>query len=160
MPKRSPKSPSLEVTVKLAMLHTIANTIYPSTARKIREAAANAIDNGASWFIIHADRETNTLSLFDNGNGITKGRFKEIFKNLGVGLLKGGPEERLSYFGLGLISIFRLGKKAKIFTKPHGEKKTLCLDVDTDKIFDTKIEKEPIGFLSQCIKLSDELAGA
>jgi len=57
MPGKVLKNTSLKITVKLAILHTIANTIYPSTARKIREAAVNAIDNNASWFIIHADRE-------------------------------------------------------------------------------------------------------
>jgi hypothetical protein len=156
MRKKDLRNPSLKVAVKLAILHTIANTIYPSTARKIREAVANAMDNKATWFIISADRETNTLSLFDNGNGITRDRFREIFTNLGFGLLKGGPEDKLSYFGLGLISIFRLGKKARIFTKPQQEKYTLCLDVDTEKIFDPDNEKKPIDFLKQCIKLRND----
>lgn len=156
MAKRSPKDSSLDISVKVAILHTIAKTIYPSAARKIREAVANAMDNEATWFIVYADRETNTLSLFDNGNGITRKRFEEIFKSLGYGLLKGEAGDKLSYFGLGLMSIFRLGKRAKIFTKPVGENDTLCLDVETSKIFDPKNEDEPIDFLKKCIKLTTD----
>ena len=154
MTRKSTTDSTLDISVKVAILHTIAKTIYPSAARKIREAVANAMDNEATWFIIHADRETNTLTLFDNGKGITKKRFEEIFKSLGYGLLKGVAEDKLSYFGLGLMSIFRLGKKAKIFTKPIGENNTLCLDVETSKIFDKQNEDKPIEFLKKCIRLT------
>lgn len=146
----------LDISVKVAILHTIAKTIYPSAARKIREAVANAMDNEATWFVIYANRETNTLSLFDNGNGITRERFEEIFKSLGYGLLKDVANSKLSYFGLGLMSIFRLGKKAKIFTKSISENVLLYLDVETSKIFDKKNEDKPIDFLKECISLTTD----
>lgn len=156
MGKKTTQNNKLDIDVKIAILHTIAKSIYPSASRKIREAIANAMDNNATFFIVNANRETNTLSLYDNGNGIKRNRFQEIFKSLGYGLLKGDPEEKLSYFGLGLMSIFRLGKSAKIFTRPDGEKATLCLEVETSKIFDPGNEDKPIDFLKECIKLTTD----
>ena len=126
------KIPALDISVKVAILHTIAKSIYPSTTRKIREAIANSLDNNASWFILYADREARTLSLFDNGHGITKDKFKDIFNSLGYGLLR--YETKLSYFGLGLISIFQLGERAKIFTRAIDQDDILCLDVKASEI--------------------------
>ena len=82
----------LNVAVKVGIIHTIADTIYASTARKIREAVANSLDNEASWVIVQADRPTKTLTIYDNGNGITKDLFEEIFQSLGYGLKKEGGE--------------------------------------------------------------------
>ena len=156
MTKKKKEILTLDIDVKIAILHTIAKSIYSSAARKIREAVANAIDNNARLVVIFADRENQTLTLFDNGNGINKKRFEIIFKSLGYGLFKSQQDPKLSYFGLGLMSIFRLGKKAKIFTKSINEKKTLCLNVETAKIFAPENENKSINFLEECISLSTD----
>lgn len=146
--------PELRVEMKIGILHTIAKSIYESPERKIREAVANSIDNQASLFVCFADPSTRTLSLFDNGTGITKKRFQEIFSNLGYGLAK---EElsSLSYFGLGLMSIIQLGKKATIFTRSINEKTILKLQIDTKTIFDKDNEKKPLSFIEKCIPLEE-----
>lgn len=144
----------ISVGMKVGILHTIAESIYESPERKIREAVANSVDNGASLFVIFADPSTKTLSLFDNGRGITEERFKEIFTNLGYGLSK-DELHSLSHFGLGLMSIIRLGKKAKIYTRSIKEKKLLRLSINTEKIFDKSNEKQSLNFIEQCVSLSE-----
>ena len=141
------------VDMKIGILHTIANSIYASTEGKIREAVANAMDNKASWFIIMVDPTANKISLLDNGSGITENRFKQIFSILGLGLSK-FDHESLSYFGLGLMSIIRLGKRAKIYTHTVEINKTMIVKIDAEKIFDRINEDKGIGFLSECIEMA------
>lgn len=140
----------LHVDVKVGILHTIADAIYPTPAGKIREAVANAHDNNATWIVIYADRTAGTLSLFDNGSGITSERFKSIFESIGLGLL-GNVDGRLSYFGLGLMSIFKLGRQVKIFTRPIRQSSSLLVDVKADAIFDPANKDKSISFLDECV---------
>ena len=140
------------VEVKVGILHTIAKSIYGSTDGKIREAVANAIDNEASKIIILADPSCNRLSLFDTGNGISKTRFSEIMRSIGLGLNK-DDSTSLSYFGLGLMSIFQLGCTAKIYSK--SKQGVFSCTVDVEKIFKKENEHEPISFLTTCITVSD-----
>ncbi len=93
-----PPETKVDVNVKVGILHTIADAIYGTAAGKIREAVANSRDNSASWVVINVDRTTRTMSIFDNGSGITKERFQEIFESIGYALPLPGPEKKISYF--------------------------------------------------------------
>ncbi|HUU30377.1 MAG TPA: ATP-binding protein [archaeon] len=146
---------NLNVDVKVGILHTIADAIYATPAGKIREAVANARDNVATWIIILVDQTRKSICIFDNGSGITKKRFQEIFESIGYGMLKHEPKKKLSYFGLGLMSIFQLGDKVKIFTCPQGEKEMHLLEVDTQAIFNTDNEDKSISSLKDSIFLKE-----
>jgi hypothetical protein len=152
MPKS--KIVKLEVDVKIGILHTIANAIYSTTAGKVREAVANALDNEATFVIIILDQSSKSLCIFDNGNGITDDRYQLIFKSIGYGLLHNHPDVKLSYFGLGLMSIFQLGKKVRVFTRPKGQNEISMLDVDTQTIFDIKNKEKSLSSLEDSITLS------
>jgi hypothetical protein len=151
----SESAANIDIDVKVGILHTIANAIYATPAGKIREAVANATDNQASWIVIVADQTTNTLIIYDNGQGISAARFQEIFKSIGHGLLSAISETKLSYFGLGLMSIFQLGKKVKIFTSPKGQKNKVGLLVESDNFFDESNRERSIKELRDFIKFID-----
>lgn len=144
---------NIPVDVKVGLLHTIAKAIYATPVGKVREAVANARDNKATWTVIIADRVTNSLCIYDNGHGIKQERFQEIFKSIGYGLLSADPQTKLSYFGLGLMSIFQLGDKISLFTKPPDEGKILLLKVDTKSIFDEENKGNSISELRNYITL-------
>ncbi len=156
--KKSRRQQELNFDVKVGILHTIAEAIYSTRGGKIREAVANARDNEASWIIIIVDQTMRSLHLFDNGTGISEKRFHEIFKSIGYGLLRNADDKKLSYFGLGLMSIFQLGKKVKMFSRPCGEKQIYKLEVDTASIFSEGNEDNSISSLKTFISLheSDE----
>lgn len=154
MPKKHPP-----VKVKVKILTTVAKSIYSETLTKIREAVTNSIDNHASRFLFSLEKKKDTdayvLSLFDNGNGITKSRFEEILQSIGYGLHidEPHPEKYYSFFGLGLMSIFQLGKKITIITKPKNSNELNKLEVDSEKIFSKEMEKESIEKLTDCFVL-------
>ncbi|HBG34436.1 MAG TPA: hypothetical protein DDX01_03640, partial [Holosporales bacterium] len=124
----------IKVNVKAGLVTTIANSVYSSALMKVRESISNSIDSKATrclfFFKVCDENGENIskLSLLDNGHGITTDRFVEIFESIGCGL------ERLdanaySYFGLGLMSIFKLGKKVSIVSKSEdGEIKKVFID--------------------------------
>ena len=142
-------SANLKVDVKVGILHTVAENIYATPAGKIREAVANSIDNEATWVVLVADPPTKTLCIYDNGIGITSSRFHEILENIGYGLFPPEPVPKMSYFGLGLISIFRLGKNIKLFTRPHGGDCLLLLTVNTKEIFNPDNRNKCISELKE-----------
>ncbi len=152
-PKRlaAPKAGSIRVDVKINILHTIADAIYATSAGKVREAVANSLDNGATWVVIVLDQTNRRLSILDDGTGISEKRFKEIFENIGASLFDYSKETKLSYFGLGLISIFQLGKRVKLFTKPKGCKHLLYLEIDSQSIFSEANKERSISELSDFI---------
>lgn len=133
----------MNVQMRVGILKTIARSIYSDPKVKIREAVANSMDNEATWFVMFADKPSRTVSLMDNGAGITDSRFNEIFKYIGYGMQKKGRYSN-SYFGLGLMSILELGKRATIITRSKGEREVIKLDVDSEKIFSEEMEDKPI----------------
>lgn len=149
---QEPEHEILKIGIKIGILHTIADSVYENTERKIREAVSNSMDNNANFCSVLVDPDNKKLSIFDNGDGITKDRFKEIFKGIGYGISKNEPNS-LSYFGIGLMSVFQLGKKITIFTRSAKELKLLKLTVKSDCIFDKTNEKEPLEFIDKLIEL-------
>ena len=139
------------VQIRVQILNTIARSIYSDSRVKIREAVANSMDNEATWFILYADRPSRTVSLMDNGTGITRGRFDSILQNIGYGI---GKKERYSnsYFGLGLMSILELGKKAIIITRSKEEGEIIKVEVASEEIFGEGMESEPISAIGEVIK--------
>jgi hypothetical protein len=137
------------IEMKMGILHTVAKSIYSSQEGKFREAIANANDNEAEKVLIYTDQASMRVSLFDNGTGISKEKYEQIFQSFGVGLDKSNPS-KLSYFGLGLMSVLQLGNKATIVSKPKNGDITV-LNVNVAKIFDEKNEGEKIDFLAGCM---------
>lgn len=139
------------VQIRVQILNTIARSIYSDSRVKIREAVANSMDNGATWFILYADRASRTISLMDNGTGITGQRFNLILQNIGYGM---GKKEKYSnsYFGLGLMSILELGKKAMIITRSKEEGEIIRVEVPSEVIFGEQMESEPVSAIGELIK--------
>lgn len=143
---------TLNVQMKMGILDTIANSIYSDPKVKIREAVANSMDNGATWFIVYADRPSRTITLIDNGTGIKRSRFNEIFESLGCGM---GRENiySSSFFGLGILSILAFGEKATIFSKSESEREIIKLEIDSAEIFGSGMRDKPISEVSNLLTI-------
>ena len=160
MSNKSATEVAPNVQIRVQILSTIARSIYSDSRVKIREAVANSMDNGATWFILYADRASRTISLMDNGTGITGQRFNLILQNIGYGM---GKKEKYSnsYFGLGLMSILELGKKATIITRSKEEGEIIRVEVPSEVIFSEKMESKPISAIGELIKFyrNEDLSG-
>lgn len=154
MPKKEKLNKNyLEVQMKTGILDTIAKSIYSDPKVKIREAVANSMDNKATWFIIFADRPSRNITLIDNGTGISRKRFHEIFDNIGFGMQRNIYSN--SYFGLGLLSILAFGQSAKIISRATSEKQVVKLEINSQEIFSEGMRDKPISNVGKLLTLRD-----
>jgi hypothetical protein len=147
------KPSNIEVEMKIGILDTIAKQIYSDSKVKIREAVANSLDNKANWFIIYADVTSRKISLIDDGIGITKERFEEIFKHMGCGTQRKDKYSN-SYFGLGLMSIIELGEKSTIISKTKEKGEVIKLEIDCKKIFSEEMRDKPLSDMKNFLTIN------
>lgn len=151
----------IKIDVKIGILTTVAEGIYSDTYMKIREAVSNSMDNHASHFAFSLYKSAdgnNSLSLFDNGEGITRDRIEEIFKSIGFGLRRKDRNAKkfYSYFGLGLMSIFQLGQKVTIITRPKDKDEINRIDIDSANLFSIHMEDKHFSDFNIKLCSSDE----
>ena len=140
------------VNIKAGILNTIAKSIYSDIYIKTREAVSNSIDNKATIFIITVDEHTKSISFYDNGSGISSKRFEEIFNNIGYGQSRNDISTS-SYFGLGLMSVLQLGKKAIIYSKCKENKDINHYIIDTKNIFSDDFENQSVDNIKKYITM-------
>ena len=138
----------IKIQMKIGILNTIAKSIYTTADLKFREAVANSMDNNAQNFILFFNLETQALSLFDDGDGMSREKMNQIFDSLGYGKQK---KEKFSnsYFGLGLMSVIQLGKRAKIYSKAKGKDELWLLEIDSGEIFKEENEDKSIDIINK-----------
>ena len=139
-----------DIAFKAEIFSTIADSVYSNTHFKIREAVSNACDNKATTFILTLDQKNNRMSLFNDGSGISDSRFRDIVSSFGRGLHRDeqNPEKYFSYFGIGLLSVFKLGGKVSIFSRTSPSKMNL-FTIESKKIFSEESGKKNISDLSE-----------
>ena len=128
------------------ILDLMINSIYTNKEIFLRELISNASDaidklkfisltdskvNSDFEILITADKTTNTLTISDNGVGMTE---KELEENLGT-IAKSGTfafkkensdkteEQLIGQFGVGFYSAFMVADKIQVFTKAYGADK-------------------------------------
>lgn len=147
----------LPLDAKVGLLHTIAHAVYASLTVKLREAVANSMDNDATSVLIYADARSREIGILDDGTGIASSRFAEIFEGIGYGD-SADDETTLSYFGLGLMSVLRLGERAAILTRSKAEGETLRLSIDTSQILSPGNRDKKLREMREYVSL-DSAAG-
>lgn len=83
-----------------AVLLQLANT-YPSLPLTVVEAIQNAIDADAVAILVGINLENRTVTIADNGLGVTKDKFEEALASVGHGVK---DKSKLGQFGRGLIA--------------------------------------------------------
>lgn len=83
------------------VLAHLAKTTYTTLTQAIAEAVQNGLDAEATNIWIAVDEAKRTISIGDNGAGVTAERFGEALRSVGHGIKDPGS---LGRFGLGLIS--------------------------------------------------------
>ncbi|MBL0725401.1 MAG: molecular chaperone HtpG [Alphaproteobacteria bacterium] len=130
------------------VLQMVVNSIYTKKEVFLRELLSNSMDairkrkylvvtesdlfapeNGEYEITIEINKDARTISIIDNGIGMTK---DELISNLGT-IAKSGTEEfiknldkkndLIGQFGVGFYSAFIVGSKVKVITKKVGSDK-------------------------------------
>lgn len=113
-----------------SLIH-LAST-YPLLSRVIEEIVQNALDSDASRIHILVDYKQRSITVVDNGTGVSIHKFETALTSVGSSIKVPG---KLGQFGLGLISplgkcaCFYFTSCAAPFTEPY-----VRWTLDTDKI--------------------------
>jgi hypothetical protein len=110
---------------------------YATSTRALGELVANAFDAGATWVDVSVHENDlggiETITVVDNGRGMTSETLRERFGVVGVG----GQTEpgRLGRFGIGRLGVFRVGSVSTWVTVskgPNRQKRRLTFTLRTD----------------------------
>lgn len=74
---------------------------YVSLSEAIIEAVQNSLDSEATNIGVVIDRKQRVISIFDNGDGVTRDKFEEALRSVSRSVKSA---DKLGQFGLGLIS--------------------------------------------------------
>ena len=154
------------------LLDMMINSIYTHKEIFLRELISNAsdaidkrhylsltnsnIESDEYHILIETDKENNTLSVIDNGVGMTK---EELIEHLGT-IAKSGSKEFIEkiekentpdvdiigQFGVGFYSAFMVGSKVEVYTKSVNRNQGYLFTYDgLDSYEIEEIEKEDFG---------------
>lgn len=127
---------STDVNLK-GLLDVLGENLYSTPVVCIRELIQNAHDacvrrkSEANWqeqaeVKIKLDSNRNTLTIEDNGSGLTQYEITQYLATIGSGYTrvmrnKTQDEEAVGYFGLGFLTAFVIGEKVEFITQSYQE---------------------------------------
>lgn len=97
---KTPKRDRVAFNEGKVIMH-LARTTYTTLIQVIAEAVQNGLDAHASKIWIIVDERSRSISISDDGDGVTSERFREALHSVGQGVKTPGSIGR---YGLGLIS--------------------------------------------------------
>jgi hypothetical protein len=115
----------------------LADKLYSDKHDPFRELIQNAYGAGATRIeIVLAD---NMVTFKDNGKGMSYGFVLNEFGKIGMQT----TENRMGYFGVGRLSVFKIGESVEVYTETAGGERTKV--VWTDILKATAEQVEPTG---------------
>lgn len=125
---------SAEVDID-GLLEVFGRNLYSTPVVVIRELIQNSHDacirravesdwNGKQKIFIRCDQNKRTISITDNGSGLTHSEIINYLATVGNGYTRqlrasSDNEDSIGYFGLGFISTFFVSKKVEFFTSSY-----------------------------------------
>lgn len=142
----------VNIKVSSRILRHIGRGIYRTPAAALKELVSNSYDARATEVTINTGYPVfEDITVRDNGDGMTKEDFKKFITNIGLTdkvagdriVMPRGEKERhfIGHFGIGLLAIGQLAKKAVITSKRRGSDRGFSAELDFEQ-FDIRQERE------------------
>src|SRR2546430_818018 len=118
------------------LLKHISLQTYETLDKQIREMITNSLDAGATQVrIVYDARRVPTLSIWDNGDGMTREEFMTKYLTIGMSEKYGDPT-KIGRIGIGRFAMVGLCKKVEVRTRRRGTDKVYWAVLDFTRIFD------------------------
>lgn len=117
------------------LLQVLGNNLYSSSSVAVRELVQNAHDaiirrqmeaqwTDAAAITLICDETNNTLTIEDNGSGLTRQEVLDYLATIGAGytrvLRQAAPEaDAIGYFGLGFLAAYVIASKVEVWTTSY-----------------------------------------
>lgn len=142
----------VNIEVSSRILRHIGRGIYRTPAAALKELVSNSYDARATEATINTGSPVfEDITVRDNGDGMTKEDFKKFITNIGltdkvagdrIVMPRGGKDRHfIGHFGIGLLAIGQLAKKAVITSKRRGSDRGFSAEIDFEQ-FEIRQERE------------------
>lgn len=124
------------MSISLNVLHHLGINLYSNSVAVITEAVANSYDADADIVNIDIDTAAKTITISDDGIGMSVEEINQRFLYIGYDRRKQDsattPKGRqvMGRKGLGKLSLFSIARKIEIYTKKDGITNAFLIDVD------------------------------
>ena len=125
------------MTVDLSVVESLGINLYSNAAAVLSELVANAYDADATLVQINWKSDGATVTIADDGCGMTKEELNERFLVVGYKkrLMEGdsSPKWERPYMGrkgIGKLSIFSIAQEVTVYSTKDGQSNGLKIDVD------------------------------
>lgn len=124
---------------------------YTTFAKAVKELVINAFDADASEVHIDFDKDFTTLTITDNGDGISSEKFKTEFLRIAGSKRRlevknrRFPRPMIGRFGIGFLSVARLCKIVKISSKEKGKNYGIIREIPLEHIFNKDNQLENLN---------------
>ena len=114
---------SYNFNISLSVLNHLGRNLYRNIITVLGEAISNSWDADANNVYITIDRDTNYMSIRDDGNGMTSEDFQNKFLKIGYSKRKNGDSKSLlgrpfiGRKGIGKLALLSCAKRVSISTK-------------------------------------------
>ena len=125
--------------ISLSVLNHLGRNLYRNIITVLGEAISNSWDADANNVYITIDRDTNYMSIRDDGNGMTSEDFQNKFLKIGYSKRKNGDSKSLlgrpfiGRKGIGKLALLSCAKRVSIATKTL-ESETVGGVIDNSKL--------------------------
>ena len=134
---------SYKINIDKKVLRLLGAQLYGDTPSIIAELVQNAYDADASavWITIETTKEDNTITVQDNGIGMTPDDINFRFLNIGQDRrstypVSPGGRKVLGRKGIGKLAVFSIAKVIDVFSLKDGEVAACRLDFDAITLHD------------------------
>jgi hypothetical protein len=142
-----------DIRVAVRVIRHISSGIYRTPAGALKELVSNAFDSQASRVWINTDHPRHrTITVEDDGNGMTEEVAEITFRHVGASLKTADPgsfpvtrhRRIVGMFGIGLLASAHISKKIQIMTHPRSEDYSLRIDLDLAPYFQLVNQTQPL----------------
>lgn len=123
------------------VLRHLSVGLYKNFARAIKELVSNSYDAGATETRIRLNTDEKSITILDNGEGMTFSDVKDKLFNLASAKKKTKNDsrklgrEQVGAFGIGFVSIYPYCKRVHFVTKKKMSNESLEITIDAFKFF-------------------------
>ena len=125
----------LKMTLSLNVLEHLGINLYSNVPSVLSEIVANAWDADAERVDIVFEPENDTITIQDDGTGMTRKEVNERFLRVGYrrrdkqqGLTQGKDRFPMGRKGIGKLSLFSIAGIVEVYTKKGSEKNGFLMD--------------------------------
>src|SRR5579862_3057647 len=128
-----------KMSLSLNVLNHLGIGLYSNVPAVLSEIVANAWDADASWVTIDIDRDNKTITVYDDGIGMTRSDINAKYLMVGYCKREAEPPRTakgrtpMGRKGIGKLSVFAIADVVEIYSVKDGQKNALRMSLQAIK---------------------------